>query len=143
MAAPLGIASQRRALSAGAVVVYATGARICHQRPDRCFAIDGRPMPVCARCSGLYAGAAFAAPLALVWAARRSGARARVVAAAAALPTLATWSLEFAGVAHPSNTVRFVAALPLGFAAAWLVFSAMSPASSSVHEDHKDHGRML
>ena len=36
----------------------------------------------------------------------------------AALPTAITWGLEFAGVAGFSNAVRFIAALPLGFAAA-------------------------
>lgn len=83
-------------------------------------------MPVCARCTGLYAGAALAAPLALVWAARLSSRRARLVAALAALPTLATWSLEFAGLAHFSNAARFAAALPLGLVAAWLVVSTLS-----------------
>jgi uncharacterized membrane protein len=134
--APLAIASDRPVLSVGAVGFYAAGARICHQRPDRCFWIHGRPMPVCARCSGLYAGAAFAAPLALVWAAQLSGRRARTVAAAAALPTLITWCLEVAGLTHPSNTVRLIAGLPLGFAAAWLVLSIMSHGARPNHEDH-------
>ena len=29
---------------------------ICHQRPDRCFHINGRPMSLCARCTGFYPG---------------------------------------------------------------------------------------
>ena len=29
---------------------------ICHQRPDRCFIINGKPMPLCARCIGVYSG---------------------------------------------------------------------------------------
>lgn len=29
---------------------------ICHQRPDRCFSINGKPMPLCARCLGFYLG---------------------------------------------------------------------------------------
>ena len=32
--------------------------RICHQRPERSFAIAGIQMPVCARCSGLYVSGA-------------------------------------------------------------------------------------
>jgi uncharacterized membrane protein len=136
--APLAIASDRPAVSAGAVGLYAAGARICHQRADRCFWIHGRPMPVCARCTGLYAGAAFAAPLALVWAARLSSRRAQLVAAAAALPTLATWGLEMAGLAHPSNDVRFAAALSLGFVAAWLVVSALAHGPRLQHQDHQD-----
>ena len=45
--APLAIASRQSGVSLGAAGIYAAGARICHQRPDRCFWIHGRPMPVC------------------------------------------------------------------------------------------------
>ena len=124
--APLAIASNRAVLSLGAAGVYAAGARICHQRPDRCFRIHDLPMPVCARCTGLYTGAAAAAPLALLFASGLSSRRARRIAAVAALPTLLTWGLEIAGLAHPSNIVRAIAALPLGAAAAWLVLATLS-----------------
>ena len=83
-------------------------------------------MPVCARCTGLYASAALAAPLALFLAAGLSGRRARYLVAAAALPTIITWGLEMAGLVHPSNMVRAIAALPLGFAAAWLVIATLA-----------------
>ncbi len=29
---------------------------ICHQRPNRCFWVSGKPMPICARCFGVYLG---------------------------------------------------------------------------------------
>jgi uncharacterized membrane protein len=29
---------------------------ICHQRPERCFTIQGIPMPICSRCFGFYLG---------------------------------------------------------------------------------------
>ncbi len=126
MLAPLAIASGQGPLSLGAAGIYAAGARVCHQRPDRCFRLHGRPLAVCARCTGLYAGAALAGPLALFLASGLSSRRARLIAALAALPTLISWSLEFAGLAHPSNSVRAIAALPLGFVAAWLVISTLS-----------------
>lgn len=28
----------------------------CHQRPDRSFSIHGKQFPVCARCTGVFAG---------------------------------------------------------------------------------------
>jgi uncharacterized membrane protein len=90
-------------------------------------------MPVCARCTGLYAGAAAAAPLALVLASGLSSRRARRIAAVTALPTLLTWGIEVAGLAHPSNTVRAIAAVPLGLAAAWLVIAALADAPQPVH----------
>jgi uncharacterized membrane protein len=129
--APLAIASGSPVLSIGAAGIYAAGARVCHQRPDRCFWISGRPMPVCARCTGLYASAALAAPLALVGASALSRRRARLLAAIAALPTVITWGIEIAGLAHPSNIVRAVAALPLGFAAAWIVVTTLRDTSAA------------
>jgi uncharacterized membrane protein len=122
---PFAIASGQGAVSLGAAGVYATGARVCHQRSERCFWIQGRPMPVCARCTGLYAGAAAAGPLALFLAAGVSSRRARLVVSLAALPTAISWGIEFAGLAHPSNSVRMIAALPLGFVVAWLVISTL------------------
>lgn len=29
---------------------------ICHGSPERCFRINGKPMPICSRCVGFYAG---------------------------------------------------------------------------------------
>jgi uncharacterized membrane protein len=108
--------------------LFPVGAFICHQRPERSFFIHGQQLPVCARCTGLYLGAAFAAPMAMIAAAAVATARARWMFAAASLPTLVTWTLEFAGLMHFSNSVRCLAALPLGIAAAWLVFSVLSDA---------------
>jgi uncharacterized membrane protein len=137
--APLAIGSSRAGLSLGAAGVYGAGSRICHQRPDRCFRIGGVPMPVCARCTGLYTGAAAAAPLAFLLASALSSRRARRTTVVTALPTLVTWSLEMAGVAHPSNTVRALAAVPLGFAAAWLVIASLAHRPRSRQEAHQDH----
>jgi uncharacterized membrane protein len=107
-------------------LLFPAGRFICHQRPERSFFVNGTQMPVCARCTGLYAGAALAAPLALILAAPLAGVRARYFLALAAFPTALTWALEFAGLVPFSNAARFVAALPLGFAAAWLVLGALS-----------------
>jgi uncharacterized membrane protein len=134
-AAPLAITSTNRAVSVAAAMIYGAGARVCHQRPERCFSIAGRPLPVCARCTGLYAGAAIAAPLALLLASGLSGSRARRLVFLAAMPTIVTWSLEAAGVAHPSNLVRAIAGLPLGFAAGWLVIATLH----GPRPTHKDH----
>lgn len=45
--------------------VYAIGSVICHQIPARSFHLWAAPMPVCARCTGIYLGAAFAAVILL------------------------------------------------------------------------------
>ncbi len=36
---------------------HAIGYAICHQIPARTFHIDGQPLPLCARCTGIYLGA--------------------------------------------------------------------------------------
>jgi uncharacterized membrane protein len=103
--------------------VYVVGSRICHQRPERSFHTAGIPWPVCARCSGMYLGAAVAGWVGLT-AAGRMRARAtsvRAVLAAAALPTLATWTAERFFDVPFSNAARFVAALPLGAVVAAIV----------------------
>jgi uncharacterized membrane protein len=106
---------------------YLLGSAICHQRPERSFSLAGRPCPVCARCTGLYAAAVIgAAPGVFVSRARfrRSRLRAatvRVLLLAAAVPTAATLVIEWTGLAEPSSLARAVAALPLGAAAGWIV----------------------
>ena len=115
-------------------LVFPLGAYICHQRPERSFFFHGEQLPVCARCTGLYAGAALAVPAALVAAAALAPSRARRVLVIAALPTAITWTLEFAGVTAFSNVSRSIAALPLGFTAAWLVFAVLRAAPSTQHE---------
>jgi hypothetical protein len=41
--------------------VYIIGSAICHQLPERSFHLLSHQLPVCARCTGIYTGAAFAA----------------------------------------------------------------------------------
>jgi uncharacterized membrane protein len=118
-------------------LTYAAGSLVCHQRPERSFHLGLAQLPVCARCSGLYLGAALAAVAALrgggldALAARGAGPSrraARLAIAVAAVPTVATWVAEAAGVWAPANVTRFVAALPLGAAvAATLAYAAAEP----------------
>jgi hypothetical protein len=46
-----------------ALAVYGAGSIICHQLPERSFQLRSTEMPVCARCTGIYAGAAIAVVL--------------------------------------------------------------------------------
>ena len=119
VAAP--VAVSRPALALPATLAYDVSSRICHQRPERSFRLAGVQMPVCARCFGLYASTAFGAVIAWGAAQRLRAPAARVILALAAVPTVLTWGLEFAGVAAFSNVSRALAALPLGLAAGWLV----------------------
>jgi uncharacterized membrane protein len=117
----------------GSDLPYLFGSFICHQRPERSFWIAGRPMPVCARCTGLYAAASAGGLLALAQAAltvpRMRASRIRWTLLAAAIPTIATLVVEWLGIVQPSSLVRALAASPLGFAGGWVVTTAVRSVS--------------
>jgi len=117
-----------------ALAAYSMGHVICHQLPVRSFHLWGAAMPVCARCTGIYAGAAVVALAVLV--ARvtpyRAGGSsgmppattARRVLIAALVPTALTLAFEWTTGTMPANWVRALAGFPIGAAAAWLIASA-------------------
>ena len=82
-------------------------------------------MPVCARCTGIYVGAAAAAvALGLTpgsLSARRASENARLVLVIAVVPTAATLVFEWTTGVTPANWIRALAGLPLGVAVAWAV----------------------
>lgn len=118
------------ARATASAAVYALADRVCHQRPERSFALGGAPMPVCARCSGLYLSGAAGAVFALGWSLSAVGrrqddaARWRWVLAACAVPTALSWLAEVTMLAAPTPTVRAICALPLGAVAGWICVRA-------------------
>jgi hypothetical protein len=130
-----------------AFVVYGAGSFICHQLPARSFHTWAAQWPVCARCTGIYFGAAAAAIVATVrlppsplrgfgdpgkpatYGTARlkpdTTYRARALLTAAALPTAVTLIYEWATGDMPSNTIRALAGAPLGAAIALVVVEAL------------------
>jgi uncharacterized membrane protein len=107
--------------------LYAVGSFICHQRPERSFHLFAAQLPVCARCTGIYAGAALGSLLAAVSAPvriRAVQAPARLLLLAGGTPTLVTLVLEWSGAWLGSNVVRALAGLPIGIAVAFVVVQA-------------------
>ncbi len=129
LAAPHAIAADGPARVAAAFVWFGAG-YVCHQRPERSFHTAGRPLPVCARCTGLYLAAPFG--LAGVMLMRRRGGaddrtyrRWRIAIVAAAVPTVMSVGLEWiCGPGLSSNISRALTALPLGASLAALVGAA-------------------
>lgn len=95
------------------------GALICHQRVERSFRIAGAPLPVCARCTALYLSGALGA-LAAWLTVPLMPRRTRTAILAAAVPTVVTVVVEWAGLMQPGNVVRAVAAVPIGAACGWI-----------------------
>jgi hypothetical protein len=141
----LGTSPVPRPLVLAAAFTYRIGSVVCHQDPARSFATAGIQVPVCARCTGLYAGAVLGALLALRW---RTGRRrraaglagARLVLVACALPTAVLWLAEWLLGLGVDNVDRCVSAAPLGAAVAWVIGLAIAgqlptdtPPASGVH----------
>ena len=118
-----------------ALVLYAAGSLICHQRPERSFHLFGVQLPVCARCAGIYLGAAVTACLA--WArmapaapdhhrgspARDARPRPRTLLLFSAVPMMATLVYEWTTGQTPGNMARAMSGATLGAAVAWIVCS--------------------
>jgi uncharacterized membrane protein len=114
-------------------LIYVAGAVLCHQRPERSFQLAGQPLPVCARCTGIYGGAALAAMVFVAAGSVRVGPRGlflprrsdvRRMAVCAALPTALTLMWEWITGSAPSNLLRAAAGVPLGVLVSWLVVAA-------------------
>ena len=109
-----------------AAILYAVGSRICHQLPERSFHLFTAQLPVCARCAGIYAGAATGSLLMVSASLRERLFRwsPRMVLLAGALPTMLTVILEWSGAWAGANDSRAAAGVPLGFAVACVVAMA-------------------
>jgi hypothetical protein len=139
------VASRPHASTEGAafvIAVYGIGSLICHQLPERSYHVWAAQMPVCARCVGIYFGAAAASVVAAFRTAevvrhttpvaqgpsprkasltQRSARTALVIAV---LPTLLTLAYEWTTGHMPAHWIRAAAGVPIGGAAAWLVVAA-------------------
>ena len=132
------LASRAHASTFGAaltIAVYAVGRAVCHQLPERSFYLWTAQMPVCARCTGIYFGAAVMAVAAaaarleprLAPLKRRLAPLKRRLAPLKRRPTYATVPAanrsyvghRFSGAVRGARLILAVAALP---SAATLVF---------------------
>jgi hypothetical protein len=117
--------------NAAALAVYAIGSAICHQRPERSFAFAGVQMPVCARCTGIYIGAALAAVVSVILSApglvtpkrrsREGGWPRWTIAAISTVPSLLTLVYEWTTGHTPANGIRAASGAPIGVVVSWLV----------------------
>jgi uncharacterized membrane protein len=110
-----------------AALVYGLASLVCHQRPERSFHWGPVQFAVCARCTGLYAGAALGGVTAIVAGHHRLIAAVPALRRAlvlAAIPTAATIVTEWMGIWAPSHAARAIAGVPLGTAAALVLAAA-------------------
>jgi hypothetical protein len=116
--------------------VYVSGSLLCHQRPERSFHLWGAQFPVCARCTGIYIGAAMGV-LASLFRLKpdttkavvgsglsRTSRDARTTLLAASFPTALTLVYEWTTGITPANWIRALSGVVLGAAAAIVVMHA-------------------
>lgn len=109
-----------------AAVVYASFSAVCHQMPERSFYVFGFPLAVCARCLGLYAGAAAGVLLyPLVRRLERGDVPARVWLLAAAVPTSVDFALGLFGIWANTHLSRFLTAALLGAVTSFYIVPAV------------------
>jgi len=116
----------------GAALPYAIGAVICHQQPARSFTLWSHQLPVCARCTGVYGGAAVLVLMASFRRAKPLRHTSTLTAVGlqkililAALPTAATLVYEWSTGITPSNPLRAFTGVVLGAAIAWVILAAL------------------
>ena len=116
-----------------AFVVYGAGSVLCHQLPERSFVLWSAQLPVCARCAGIYLGAAVAAVIASGFSGTTAASGVAVlgprsILAVAALPSAMTLIYEWTSGDTPSNVIRALAGAPLGAAIVFVVVRALREA---------------
>jgi hypothetical protein len=118
----------------GAGAAYLAGRAVCHQRPERSFVMAGHPLPVCARCAGMYVAAPLACLLALLLPAGRgrrlwawSGTRRGILVAAtpAAISVAVEWVTGWTDPATRAATGAVV-----GFGGAGLVCASIAASAA-------------
>jgi len=108
-------------------------ALVCHQQPERSFVLFGGSVAVCARCLGIYLGAAAGLLLRI---SRRAAWRWLMLTVAL---SLADWTAEVSGIHGNSMDMRFTLGLALGMAGAMMVASAGWPGSSASKSSFSGH----
>jgi uncharacterized membrane protein len=117
--APLALA---HGYNSSAFVLYQMFGRVCHQIPERAFYLEGHPLAVCARCTGIYFGfAAGVLVFPLVRSLQRGDAPARKWLFVAAVPTLLDFALGFFGIWENTHWSRSLTGALLGAVAAFYV----------------------
>jgi uncharacterized membrane protein len=120
-------------------VIYTFGRAICHQRPERSFAPWGTPMPVCARCTGVYLGALLGAVALCLGVPSRPlpASHARAMVMAAAVPTALTLVYEWTRGTMPPHVWRALAGAPLGLAVTVAIGALLlAPSTSDVQSSY-------
>lgn len=105
---------------AAAAVIYIFFSPVCHQEPERSFALMGLALPVCHRCSGIYLGLLAGSLIPNPWIHRSTAARRRWILATA-VPLVLDALLPYSGLWNNTDISRFATGLLFGIPVAALL----------------------
>lgn len=113
------------AIAQGASMQWRVLFRImCHGRVERCLELFGAPMPICARCVGIYGGMLLG--ILAFWAVPLLRERVmRGVAFAAVLPLALDGLTQLAGLRESTNELRIATGIVAGLAFGLWILSAV------------------
>lgn len=99
---------------------YSIGRAVCHQFPDRTIEIGGKLLPVCARCTGIYAGM-LVSFLALFLTKRIRGnkppqIKTAILLALSLFPFMADGAGSYLGFWRTNNWIRILTGASVGYA---------------------------
>jgi uncharacterized membrane protein len=103
----------------------------CHGIAERCLVLWGVPMPICARCAGIYAGLLAGAALAALLPPLPERTMRRVMFASA-VPMAIDGLTQLSGLRESVNALRIATGLAAGMAFGMWILSAMRSARKTV-----------
>ena len=117
------------AISAGASMQWRLLFRVmCHGIPSRCIELFGAPMPLCARCTGIYAG--MLVGILIFWAVPLLRERVmRGFALAAVTPLALDGLTQLTGLRESTNPLRIATGIVAGLAFGLWILSAVERGS--------------
>lgn len=99
---------------------------ICHQNPERCFHINGKPMKLCARCTGFYpgiiTGILLAIPVQIY--VNPEPVQLFILAMVMIAPMAVDGITQYTGIRKTNNIIRFITGI-LGGAGAGLMLGSI------------------
>jgi len=102
---------------------------MCHGMPSRCLTVWNVPMPICARCTAIYAGLFAAALVFTIVHVRLAFAKVLLIASAAAM-ALDGFS-QLAGLRESTNSLRIATGLAVGIAFGLWALATMQKSSET------------
>jgi uncharacterized membrane protein len=105
---------------AAAAIIYVLFSPVCHQTPERSFALLGFPLAVCHRCCGIYLGLFLGSLMKNPWMHRSPVTRRRWILAAT-IPLALDALLPYAGLWANTGLSRFITGLWFGIPTASLL----------------------